>query len=119
MKKKAARIGSLWNRTSRDGNSYKSVSLDMGPLGEVYAALFSNEKEKESQPDYILVCGHTQIGAFWLRKTDEGKKYLSGNVLDVPVNIFPNEEKVNERAPDYRMVRFLPSEEPVAEESTL
>ena len=111
-REKAVRIGSLWNRTSEDGLHYKSGVVDFGPLGELHVALFwEKEKKSDKHPDYVMICEKSRIGAFWLRTSGCGRKFLSGTILGVPVNIFCNENKQNEKGPDYlqRTGRPLPS----------
>jgi len=119
-REKAVRIGALWNRTSETGKHYKSGVVDFGPLGELHVALFPEEKKNDNEnedenenkkPDYVLVCEKNRIGAFWLRISKAGKKFLSGSILGVPVNIFRNERKHNDKAPDYRIVKFDPEPE--------
>ena len=121
---RAVRIGSLWNRTAEDGRNYKSGVVDFGHLGELHVAPFREEKknadgddENESKkPDFVLICEKNRIGAFWLRMSKSGKSFLSGSILGVPVNIFRNEKKQNDRAPDYRIVKFTEATEETAED---
>ena len=111
-RERAVRIGSLWNRTSEDGKHYKSGVVDFGPLGELHVALFrETEKKSDKHPDYVMICEKARIGAFWLRTSGCGRKFLSGHLLGVPVNIFRNESKQSEKSPDYRIVRFMETQE--------
>ena len=126
-REKAVRIGALWNRTSEKGKNYKSGVVDFGPLGELHVALFREEKDEEKKnengketenkrPDFVLVCEQNRIGAFWIRVSKAGNRFLSGSILGVPVNIFKNEKKQNDRAPDYRIVKFTETAEETAED---
>lgn len=45
-----------------------------------------------------------EIGALWLRES-KGRKYLSGKINGEPVVVFKNENKTNEKATDYRVLR--------------
>jgi len=108
---KIVRVGALWNRVTEEGKKYKGGLLDLGPLGEVSVALFrEKEKESDKHPDYMMLCEKARIGAFWLREKD-GKRFLSGSVLGVPVNVFAVSEKKSEKGPDYVIVRFLEENE--------
>ena len=130
-REKAVRIGALWNRTSENGKNYKSGVVDFGPLGELHVALFQEEKKGEKEkknengnetekneskrPDFVLVCEKNRIGAFWIRISKAGNKFLSGCILGVPVNVFKNERKTSDKAPDYRIVMFTEATEETAE----
>ena len=122
-KEEIIRIGSLWNRTVEDGRNYKSGVVDFGPLGELQVALFrekkknvdGNDENESKKPDFVLICEKNRIGAFWLRTSKSGKSFLSGSILGVPVNVFKNERKTSEKAPDYRIVMFTEATEETAE----
>ena len=53
---------------------------------------------------------------FWLRTSKSGKSFLSGSILGVPVNVFKNERKTSDKAPDYRIVMFTEATEETAED---
>jgi uncharacterized protein (DUF736 family) len=50
-----------------------------------------------------------KIGALWIRKTQEGKSFLSGvlNDLsgDIQIAVFRNDRKEKDNQPDYNIVR--------------
>ena len=49
-----------------------------------------------------------EIGAIWLKKTSEGKPYMSMNIefpgTKIQCAIFKNEQKEKDNQPDYRVV---------------
>ena len=62
----------------------------------------------------------TVIGAGWKKQDKNGKAYISISIdkellplqitEDKKISIFPIGEKQNEKAPDFRVVMFLPEE---------
>ncbi len=107
MEKNVVIVGGIRNKESREGKQYLGVTLEAGPLGKIHGALFRNEKkESEKQPDFLLLCDNSEIGAFWLTESRKGEKHFVGKILGVPVRIFRNDPS-RENVPDYRIVRFL------------
>ena len=49
-----------------------------------------------------------KIGALWLKKTQDGKTYMSGNIqypgTEMSFAVFKNEDKQSENQPDYNIV---------------
>jgi len=75
-----------------------------------------------------------KIGALWVRKSQDGKSFLSGvlNDLsgDIQIAVFKNDRKESENQPDYNIIRSEKREqkqnrpddfldEPVGEESSV
>ena len=115
-KRSAIIVGGIRNKESREGKQHQSVTLDAGPLGKIYGALFRNKKkESEKQPDYLLLSNGSEIGAFWLTESQKGEKHFVGKILGVPVRIFRNDPS-KENIPDYRIVRFLDDQKADQEE---
>lgn len=56
-----------------------------------------------------------EIGALWLKKTNDGRNYMSGKI-EFPgfmehFAVFKNEDKQNDSQPDYRIVWNPPKQE--------
>ena len=58
------------------------------------------------------------IGSLWLKESNEGKKYFSGNIQspflpdgEMHIAIFKNENKTNDNQPDYFIVWNKPKED--------
>ena len=55
-----------------------------------------------------------EIGALWKRKSGDGKSFLSGVIefpgINIPVAIFPNENKKADNHPDFKVVWSKPQE---------
>ena len=56
-----------------------------------------------------------KIGALWLKKTKEGRSYMSGVIefpgVKIPFAVFKNEEKQQENHPDYNVIWNPPQEQ--------
>ena len=74
------------------------------------------EKYRKERKPGSGCADQARIGAFWFRTSEGNRKFLSGTILGVPVNIFRNESKKNEKSPDYRIVRFMETQEKAKEE---
>ena len=55
-----------------------------------------------------------EIGALWLKKSTDGKPYFSGTIefpgTSIPVVIFKNTEKKEEKHPDYKIIWSKPKQ---------
>lgn len=48
-------VGALWKNKKENGKSFLTGKLDLGALGTVDIAVFTNEKrKKDDQPDYRI-----------------------------------------------------------------
>lgn len=57
-----------------------------------------------------------EIGALWIKKSAGGKAYLSGKIEGIGyVVVFKNNNKKNDKQPDYRILKSKPREEKKAE----
>jgi uncharacterized protein (DUF736 family) len=56
-----------------------------------------------------------EIGALWLRKSKDGNTtYLSGVINGIPVIVFKNGFKKEDKHPDYRVYKSEPKSTPAA-----
>lgn len=49
-----------------------------------------------------------ELGALWIKTTQDGRTYMTGTLNGVKVVVFSNDRKGNERAPDYRVYKSTP-----------
>jgi uncharacterized protein (DUF736 family) len=56
-----------------------------------------------------------KIGALWLKTAKSGQKYYSGNIeiadKKIPIVIFKNTQKENEKQPDYNIILSEPKQQ--------
>jgi len=127
-------VGALWKKDYKGEDGKKHVFLageiNLGLLGRKRISAFKNDKkEKETHPDWRLVMSEeitnddgkkeyrqNACGALWLReytdKDGNNKKYFSGviqvGLSEHSIAIFANENKKEEKHPDYRIVFSKP-----------
>lgn len=108
----------LWKRTSKAGNVYLG-----GSLHQYWVNYFKvNKPDKtDSDPDGMLKLHPkdkegTDLSisvSMWRRESKAGNIYITGKRDNKRFNIFANAKKTHPKAPDYHLVIFDLSDEPV------
>lgn len=97
------RVGGFWIRKDVSGNNYLSGSVILqGDKPECFH-IFKNHSQFENGPDRVCYkisdnSNREEVGAFWVKKSRNGRDYLSGVIYTANkdkkyLHIYPNDFK--------------------------